>query len=587
MGRFRRFAGNRCSLCWAWVIVAACVGVAGAQTGDRSRPATSGTDLYEDLRLFVDTLAEIERNYVKDVDRRQLIESAIRGMLHDLDPYSNYISPEQLARFNQTVEQEFGGIGIQVTRDLVVSTPLPGTPAYKAGIMPGDRIVEIEGQRTVELPRGRRLEKAIELLKGPPGTTVRLKVFRPSEKKELEFELTRAVIHVSTVLGDHYRKVNGEHRWEYMLDPEARIGYVRITHFGRHTAEELKAALEELKNRGMRALILDLRSNPGGLLSQAIAVCDLFLERGRIVSTSGRSVPPRVWTAHEEGTFAGFPMAVLVNRFSASASEIVAACLQDHHRAVIVGERTWGKGSVQNVIDLDDGKSALKLTTAKYLRPSGKNIHRDVGDGPNDEWGVSPDDGFVVKLSDSELREYFEYRRRRDVISDDGPPKSDFTDRVLEKAVAYLKEQLGLKDSKDEKKDDADRKAGAPSEASAKEAAAKDGAAKRAAPGKTDKPAGAKPAERGKPKRTSQPSGSQSSPDGAGEGEAKDRNRSERRFRSPRRGRASLLFDLPAPAGGVATTVPEHSLGSGLRRVRAVVSLMGVCPRPLGGGWWL
>lgn len=541
---------------WTLVVVMAAGFLGAVHAQNPQRPATGGSDLYDDLRLFVDTLAEIERNYVKDIDRRELIESAVRGMLHELDPYSNYISPEELARFNQTVEQEFGGIGIQVTRDLVVSTPLPGTPAYKAGILPGDRIVAIDGQRTAEFPRGRRLEKAIELLKGPPGTTVKVTVFRPSEKKELEFELTRAVIRVSTVLGDHYKKVDGEHRWEYMLDPEAKIGYIRITHFGRHTAEELKAALEELRSRGMRALVLDLRSNPGGLLSQAIAVADLFVDHGRIVSTSGRSVPPRVWNAHEEGTFSDFPMAVLVNRFSASASEIVSACLQDHRRAVIIGERTWGKGSVQNVIDLEGGKSALKLTTAKYLRPSGKNIHRDVGDGPNDEWGVSPDDGFEVKLSDAELRQFFEYRRQRDVINDNGPPKSDFKDRVLEKAVEYLKKQLGDIPPKDAPKSkNGDRESSA-----AKPEANGPSESKKPSPGDAgDKktPAGeARPDDKRQQPRKNEP-----------EPPPKPEPRSERSSRDG--------------AGGAGAPVRRDG------RLRAIVSLVGAVPQPLVCGWWL
>ncbi len=559
MERLRRRSGRaRHGGLWALALVVACslLGVADAQ--DRQRPTTVGSDLYDDLRLFVDTLAEVEQNYVKDIDRRELIESAIRGMLHELDPYSSYISPEELARFNQTVEQEFGGIGIQVTRDLVVSTPLPGTPAYKAGILPGDRIVAIDGQRTAEFPRGRRLEKAIELLKGPPGTTVKVTVYRPSEKKELDFELTRAVIRVSTVLGDHYKKVDGEHRWEYMLDPQAKIGYVRITHFGRHTAEELKAALEELRSRGMRALVLDLRSNPGGLLSQAIAVADLFVDHGRIVSTSGRSVPPRVWTAHEEGTFTGFPMAVLVNRFSASASEIVSACLQDHRRAVVIGERTWGKGSVQNVIDLEDGKSALKLTTAKYLRPSGKNIHRDVGDGPNDEWGVSPDDGFELKLSDAELRQYFEYRRQRDVISDDAPPKSDFKDRVLEKAIEYLKKQLGDVPA-----------ANAPEGSDKAPAGAGAGAAGRSVPKPSAGGAGTK-AARGEDKANS---GNRQPRKNEPEPPPEPEPRSERSFRS----------GGPDGSGqGAAAAVARQK-----SRLRAVVSLLGNVPQPLICGWWL
>jgi carboxyl-terminal processing protease len=206
-----------------------------------------------------------------------------------------------------------------------------------------------------------------------------------------------------------------------MLDAEKRVGYVRMTAFSRNTAAELRDALSELKKEKFRGLVLDLRFNPGGLLSSAIEVCDLFIAEGRIVSTKGRNTPERSWDAKKEGTFEGFPMVVLVNRYSASASEIVAACLQDHKRAVVMGERTWGKGSVQNVIELEheNGEkfagSALKLTTASYYRPSGKNIHRFPDAGEKAEWGVVPDDGYLAKLSERELVELMESRRARDI----------------------------------------------------------------------------------------------------------------------------------------------------------------------------
>jgi carboxyl-terminal processing protease len=201
-----------------------------------------------------------------------------------------------------------------------------------------------------------------------------------------------------------------------MLDHEQRIGYIRITAFSRDTASELRKALTQLKAQGMRALVLDLRFNPGGLLPAAIDVCDMFVPEGRIVSTEGRNTEPRVWNAHKEGTFEGFTTAVLVNRYSASAAEIVAACLQDHRRAVVVGERTWGKGSVQNVIELEDGHSALKLTTASYRRPSGKNIHRFPDAKEEDDWGVKPDEGYELKLTDREMAVLLENQRQRELV---------------------------------------------------------------------------------------------------------------------------------------------------------------------------
>jgi len=391
------------------------------------------------MRMFSETFEQIERNYVKDVDRRRLVEAAIRGMLKELDQYSNYISPEQISKFNQNVNQQFGGIGIQVTPNLTVATPLPGSPAYKAGVKAGDRIVEIGGKPTKGFPSGRELETAISLLKGKPGESITLGLQRSGTKDVIKVTVTRAIIQVATVLGDHYGK---DDQWNYLLDDKSGIGYVRVTHFARRTADELEAALVQLKKKKMKGLIIDLRFNPGGLLSQATRISDMFIEKGRIVSTKGRNIRERVWDASKSGTHSGFPIAVLVNHFSASASEIVSACLQDHKRAVIVGERTWGKGSVQNVIELEGGGSALKLTTASYHRPSGRNIHRFPNSKTTDIWGVTPDEGQQLAMSRIDMIRYQEYRRQRDVLKEGGPPKSDFIDKQLAKAVEHLTKAL-------------------------------------------------------------------------------------------------------------------------------------------------
>ena len=405
------------------------------------------------MRMFSETFEQIERNYVKGIDRRRLVEAAIRGMLQELDQYSNYISPDQISRFQQSVSQQFGGIGIQVRPDLVVATPLAGSPAYKKGVKAGDQIVEIDGKLTSSFPKGKKLETAISLMKGKAGDPVTLGIRRTGVKEVIKITIKRAIVQVPTVMGDVF---GSDDQWNFMLNDEKKIGYVRLTHFARRTADELNAALKQLKKKGMKALIIDLRYNPGGLLSQATQISDMFIEEGRIVSTKGRNVRERVWDATKPGTHTGFPIAVLVNHFSASASEILSACLQDHKRAVVVGERTWGKGSVQNVIQLEGGSSALKLTTASYHRPSGRNIHRFPNSKPTDVWGVMPDDGLEIKMSRIDMIRYQEYRRQRDVIQDGGPPESDFVDSQLAKAIAHLDTELTPK--KDEKKDEKKKK---------------------------------------------------------------------------------------------------------------------------------
>ncbi|HZZ71781.1 MAG TPA: S41 family peptidase [Pirellulales bacterium] len=367
---------------------------------------------YEMYKSFADTVDQIERNYVKNISRRELMDAAIKGMLSKLDPYSSYIPPEDLSGFKTAVESQFGGIGIQIAIDrghIKVLSPMMDTPAYRAGIRAGDRIVKIEGHPA----EGLTIDDAVKRLKGDVGTAVTLSFLHPDSDKPETVTLKREVIQVDTVLGD--RRGDDDH-WNFMLDDAKKIGYIRITAFSHDTTRDLKRALEKLKSEGFKALILDLRNNPGGLLTSAVDICDLFVREGVIVSTEGRNSPKKVWEAHQVPKYDNFPMAVLVNRYSASASEIVSACLQDHDRAVIIGERTWGKGSVQNVIELEDGKSALKLTTAGYLRPNGHNIHRYPDAKESDEWGVKPNPGFEVRFSDAELARMMLDRRERDFV---------------------------------------------------------------------------------------------------------------------------------------------------------------------------
>lgn len=431
-------------------------------------------EYYELLRLFVDTFEQVDRNYVKQVDKHELIEAAIRGMLLKLDPHSNYFDNDDLKDFRTTMEQKFGGIGIQVShfdegqRQLVISTPLPDTPAYNAGILPGDRVIEIDGLATADFPPNEGMSTAIKMMRGEPGTVVKVKLLRVGQPKPLEMELTRQMIKTLTVLGDRY---NSNRRWEYFLEGEEKLALIRLTHFSEDSVNEMKQALAQIQKEGVRGLVLDLRFNPGGSLEAAIGISDLFIKDGVIVSLKGRNTDEKKYFARSEGTYADFPMAVLINHMSASASEIVSACLQDHHRAVIVGERSFGKGSVQNLIELEDGHSAIKLTTASYHRPSGKNIHRFPKATDADEWGVSPDPGFEVKLSDRELIDkYLPYRRERDVLRAEGPPKSDYRDPQLEKAVAYLREQAAAKGAGGEVKKPADGKGSDPKAANEKPA---------------------------------------------------------------------------------------------------------------------
>ena len=420
-----------------------------AATAETAKPQKDND--YELYKILVDTMDQVERNYVKEIDRRELMEAAIRGVLTKLDPYSSYIAPDELGRFRSTVESEFGGIGIQISVEdgqLQILSPIYGTPAYRAGLLAGDRILEVNGKST----DGLTLDEAVEKLKGEEGTSVTLTVTHPGQEAKEKITVTREKIHIETVLGER-RKADGT--WDYMLDDKQHIAYIRVTAFGRDTAAELQRVLTQLQTEKLRGLILDLRFNPGGLLSAAIEVSDLFVSEGRIVSTKGRNSPERVWDAHKEGTFDGFPMAVLVNRYSASASEIVSACLQDHKRAIIVGERTWGKGSVQNVIELEDNHSALKLTTASYRRPNGKNIHRFPDAKETDEWGVMPDKGYDLKFTDAEMLSLIQDRRTRDVLhvspkqvaksepSPDSKAKTPTSaDRQLQAAVKYLNTEL-------------------------------------------------------------------------------------------------------------------------------------------------
>ncbi|HET7290763.1 MAG TPA: S41 family peptidase [Thermodesulfobacteriota bacterium] len=324
---------------------------------------------YEGLSNFTRVLDLVERNYVEEVDPEKLTNSAIDGMLKTLDPYSTYLSPERYRELEIGTSGEFGGVGMEVSEEngvLVVITPIEGSPAEKAGIKPRDQIIEIEGKST----QGMVVQEAVRLLRGPSGTPVKITIKREGEKEPRVVTLIRDKIIVKSVKSR-------------LLDNG--IGYVRLVQFQDRTSQELRDAisgLEAQNGRQLNGLILDLRNNPGGLLSEAIDVVDEFIDTGLIVSVRGRTQDQtREYYATKNGTFQTFPVVVMVNDGSASASEVVAEALQDSKRAVILGTKTFGKGSVQTIIKLEDG-SGLKLTTAKFYAPSGRSIN---------EVGVTPD----------------------------------------------------------------------------------------------------------------------------------------------------------------------------------------------------
>ncbi len=397
-----------------------------------------------------ETLAEVlhhvDRYYVENVDLDTLLDASVRGMLEPLDEHTAYISAQDWGTFQEDLEQRFGGIGIQVRKDeetgeVIVVSPLVGTPGYEAGLTAGDVIVAVEGEQLAAIP----LEDAVKLMKGPAGEAVHLSIRRPDSDELIDMEIERAVIEVETVLGDTR---DADDRWNFLISREPNIGYVRIVSFSEKTVDELRAAIDKLLEQNMQGLVLDLRMNPGGFLDAAVGVCDLFIEGGRIVSTRTRDQVQQIYEATGEDAYGNFPLAVLVNGASASASEIVAACLQDHDRAVVVGERTWGKGSVQNVFRLRGGESGLKLTVATYWRPSGDNIHRLPSADEDDDWGVMPSEGFAVELSEDEFRRLLEQRRERDVVRPHSGETTDpdsvapLDDPQLERALDYLREEL-------------------------------------------------------------------------------------------------------------------------------------------------
>lgn len=362
----------------------------GTQLFLRASQAGEADDPYSNLKLFTTVMERVRSEYVDSskISYHDLVQAALKGMLNTLDPHSEFMDQAKYQDLKHDTSGEFGGVGIVVSMKndfLTVVSPMEDTPGFKAGILSGDRILKIEGRSTDKLS----LQDAVKLLRGEPGTAVNLTLLRPSNGQIKDYKLTRAAIKVDTIkdlAGHRDFPVGDDH-----------IGYVRMTQFGERTSEEFSSALKTLKEKGMKSLVLDLRGNPGGLLDQAVEVCERFLPRGElVVTTEGREEKAKSeYRARGGEKFSNLPVVILVNGGSASASEIVSGCLQDSTarglcRVIILGEQTFGKGSVQSILQLQDG-SALRLTTAKYYTPSHKVIH---------ERGITPD--IIVPMSDED-----------------------------------------------------------------------------------------------------------------------------------------------------------------------------------------
>jgi carboxyl-terminal processing protease len=409
-------------------------------------------------RALADNFDRVTDRYYRPISDAGLFEDAMNGLVSEkrLDKNSRYIPADNKPEFENDLNQEFDGIGIlQVldpkTKQLLVLSPLPDGPAVAAGVRAGDRILKIDGQST----HGMSLDDSSARIKGRTGTSVTIAVLHSGAAEPAELTIVRRMVHEDTVEGAS-RGPDG--RWSFRLgtrfaprdgaasDARPPIGYIWIKSFveadggEKSTAADLRAALEQLRRENARGLVLDLRDDRGGALKAAVDVCDMFVRGGQIVTMRGRGRQVlRAYRASGKAAFADIPIAVLVNDGSASASEIVAACLQDNGRAIVAGQRSYGKGTVQEVFDLGPALGAMKLTIATYWRPSGQDINRPKDDGKDVPWGVSPNEGYDVPVTDEERQRLLQWQHDRELAALTGAkPPAEVSDCVLRKALEYL-----------------------------------------------------------------------------------------------------------------------------------------------------
>jgi carboxyl-terminal processing protease len=398
---------------------------AGATAATTTSPAQNNQKTLQDIDNIYQLIKD---NFFKEPDKNQAFENAIKGMVSGLDPYSQYMDAAEYNDFVSTTKGEYGGIGVEITLEdgiITVITPFEDTPAFRAGILPGDKIFEINGEST----EGLNTSDCSKRVRGKPGTTVTLKILHKDAEATVDITLVREIINMKSV-----KDVR-------MVDRKARIGYLRVTAFQEDTADLFDAALKTLQDKQMESLIIDLRFNGGGLMEAALKMANRFIPSGTLISLKGKTMNEEIKADSGDQAITGTAIVILVNGSSASASEILAGALKDHHRATLLGSHTYGKGSVQSVFTLRDAKKnvtgAVKLTTARYYTPSGKCLERDKG---VKDFGIEPD--ILVEMSPQEEAKLLKTRLNPASKAADDPDDgtADFTDVQLERAIKFLQE---------------------------------------------------------------------------------------------------------------------------------------------------